>query len=394
MIGLKHALVETFFKSIIISFIIISIPIQSQETNQKVPAKNLNSKLSNDGVQELKIKFQNDQTIIPLTPKKPYEPPKEFSFKKENGSRFLTFYPGVQANLTDLTIQSDTGGNAVMKDDQRMDQNLTFLYDLKSPEWQIGENWGLFILNRNVNFRQTKQKITDVVATNSSSSEDSNSSKGSSPIKQYTNKDLGTETYGSYHMLLPAIYYGKKGNDHFRLGAGFGYSKVNIQGTADFNDGNGYFNNFLVFSSGRNLDEKIDNMGRYSLLNNGNIDADPYRVYLLSNLSSGNNLEALGLYTLLKGDVNPKSIDPLLALFYSQLTGNQLSPLELYALLTLGIGRVNSSSNYAKSYYVFWEIPIGVINWRLGIGGPFYNQNGYKISLTTIEMSFYTPIEF
>lgn len=84
----------------------------------------------------------------------------------------------------------------------------------------------------------------------------------------------------------------------------------------------------------------------------GNIDADPYRVFLLSNLSSGNNLEALGLYTLLKGDVNPKSIDPLLALFYSKLTGNQLSPLELYALLTLGIGRVNSSSNYAKSFIV------------------------------------------
>ncbi|WP_244932515.1 hypothetical protein [Leptospira yanagawae] len=195
-------------------------------------------------------------------------------------------------------------------------------------------------------------------------------------------------------MILPAIYYGKDGNDKFRLGLGLGFSKVNIKGTADFNDGYGNFNNFLVFSSGRNFDEKIDNMGKYSLLNNGNIDADPYRAYLLSNLSAGNNLESLGLYTLLKGDVNPKSIDPFLALFYSQLTQNNLSPLELYALLTLGIGRVNSSANQAKSFYVFWEIPIGAINWRLRLSGPFYSQNGYKISLTTVEMSFYTPIEF
>ncbi|WP_244245530.1 hypothetical protein [Leptospira kemamanensis] len=335
------------------------------------------------------------QEPVPYSPKQTTEPSQEFSLKKENGAKYITFYPGVQANLTDLSIVSNTGTRAVMRDDQRMDQNLNFLYDLKSPEWQIGENWGLFILNRNVNFRQSKQKITDITATNMSSSEgESGSSNRSSPIKQYKNQDLGTETFGSYHMFLPAIYYGQKGNDKFRIGLGLGYSKVNIQGTADFNDGNGFFNSFWVFSSGRNLDEKISNMGKYSLLNNGNIDADPYRAYLLANLSSGNNLESLGLYTLLQGDVNPKSINPFMALFYNQLTGNELSPLELYALLTLGIGRVNSSTNQAKSFYFFWEIPIGMINWRFGMGGPFYNQNGYRISFTTFEMSFYTPIEF
>lgn len=72
-------------------------------------------------------------------------------------------------------------------------------------------------------------------------------------------------------MILPAIYYGKEGNDKFRLGLGLGFSKAKIQETADFN--------------------------------NGNIDADPYRAYLLSNLSAGNNLESLGLYALIKGDV-------------------------------------------------------------------------------------------
>ncbi len=123
-------------------------------------------------------------------------------------------------------------------------------------------------------------------------------------------------------------------------------------------------NNIWIFyqltriqSSGRNLDEKIDNTGKYSLINNGNIDGDPYRAYLLSNLSFGNNLESLGAYTLIQGDINPKSINPLLALYYAQNVGNNLSPLELYALLTLGIGRVNSSTNHAKSFYLFWEIP-------------------------------------
>ncbi|WP_244247465.1 hypothetical protein [Leptospira montravelensis] len=378
----------------LVYFICIPFSLFAVEPTNELQKEESESKPAGQKIRDRRIQIQNDFVVEPSPQPPPPNPSKEFSLKNENGAKYVTFYPGVQANLSDLKIVSSTGGRAVMMDDQRMDQNLNFLYDLKSPEWQMGENWGLFILNRNVNFRQSKQKITDVVATNSSTSEDSGSSNKSSPIKQYTNKDLGTETFGSYHMLLPAIYYGQKGNDKFRIGLGLGYSKVNIQGTADFNDGNGYFNNFLVFSSGSNLDEKIDNMGKYSLINNGNIDADPYRAYLLSNLSSGNHLEALGLYTLLKGDVNPKSIDPFLALFYSQLTSNNLNPLELYALLTLGIGRVNSSSNQAKSFYLFWEIPIGAINWRLGIGGPFYTQNGYKISLTTIEMSFYTPIEF
>ena len=65
-------------------------------------------------------------------------------------------------------------------------------------------------------------------------------------------------------------------------------------------------NNIWIFyqltriqSSGRNLDEKIDNMSKYSLINNGNIDGDPYRAYLSSNLSFGNNLESFGAYTLI-----------------------------------------------------------------------------------------------
>ncbi|TGK50849.1 hypothetical protein EHQ16_05795 [Leptospira kanakyensis] len=379
----------------LIFFLSFSLSLFAEEPTNTKKVENPGSKLSNEETKGRRIQIQNDSIFEPPLQKQTPEPDKDFSLKKENGAKYFTFYPGVQANLTDLTIVSSTGSRAVMMDDQRMDQNLSFLYDLKSQEWQMGDSWGLFILNRNVNFRQSKQKITDITATNMSSSEgESGSSNRSSPIKQYKNQDLGTETYGSYHMLLPAIYYGKKGNDKFRIGLGLGYSKVNIQGTADFNDGNGYFANLMVFSGGRNLDERIDNIGRYSLLNNGNIDGDPYRAYLLSNLSYGNNLEALGAYTLIKGDVNPKTINPLLALYYAQTTGNNLSPLELYALLTLGIGRVNSSTNYAKSFYFFWEIPIGSINWRLGLGGPFYAQNGYKISFSTVEMSFYMPIEF
>lgn len=378
----------------LIYFFCISFSLFAEEPSNDKQKEGRETKPASQETKDRRTEIQNDLIIEPPSQPLPPNPPKEFSLKKDNGAKYFTFYPGVQANLSDLKIVSSTGGKAVMMDDQRMDQNLSFLYDLKSHEWQVGENWGLFILNRNVNFRQSKQKITDITETNMASEGESGSSNRSSPIKQYKNQDLGTETFGSYHMLLPAIYYGQKGNDKFRIGLGLGYSKVNIQGTADFNDGNGYFNNIMIFSGGRNLDEKIDNMGRYSLLNNGNIDGDPYRAYLLSNLSYGNNLEALGAYTLIKGDVNPKTINPLLALYYAQTTGNNLNPLELYALLTLGIGRVNSSTNYAKSFYFFWEIPIGAINWRLGLGGPFYTQNGYKISFTTVEMSFYMPIEF
>lgn len=301
-------------------------------------------------------------------------------FKDPAGARYFSINPGIQYISSALTITSPHGKASMAEDNNTMDTNSNFLYDLKSKEWQLGEYWGVFILNRNVNFRNTRQVIQLSPATENNDGRE--------------NVDLKTETFGSYSMVLPVMYLGKAGNESFRIGLGMGVGKVNVQGTADFNDGLGLFTNAAVFNSGRTLDNKIENLGRFSLLTSGNIDGDPYRAYLLSNLSFENNLENLGLYSLLKGDLSKGSIEPISYLIYSSAANGQLNALEIYALSSLGKGRINSKTNFAKSYYFFWEIPLGPVTWRLGFGGPFYTQNNFTIEIRGFEMSLYTPIEF
>ncbi|PJZ47392.1 hypothetical protein CH361_00430 [Leptospira brenneri] len=301
-------------------------------------------------------------------------------YNDPTGPRYFSINPGVQFLSSSLTITSPYGKASMAEERNSVDENTSFLYDLKSKEWQLGEYWGLFILNRNAKFRNSRQVIQLTPATESNDGRE--------------NVDLKTQTFGTYSMLLPVLYLGKEGNDRFRIGLGMGIGRVNVQGTADFNDGLGLFANSVAFNSGRTLDDRIDNLGRYSLLTSGNIDGDPYRAYLLSNLSAGNNLELLGAYSLLKGDLSTGSVEPLSYLIYAAATNGQLNALEIYALSSLGKGRINSKTNLAKSYYFFWELPIGPVTWRLGFGGPFYTQNQFTIEIRGFEMSLYTPVEF
>ncbi|MCW7480172.1 hypothetical protein [Leptospira kanakyensis] len=301
-------------------------------------------------------------------------------YNDPTGSRYFSINPGIQFLSSSLTITSPNGKASMAEERNSVDENTNFLYDLKSREWQLGEYWGVFILNRNAKFRNSRQVIQLTPATDSNSGRE--------------NVDLRTQTFGTYSMVLPVLYLGKAGNESFRIGLGMGVGKVNVQGTADFNDGLGLFANSVAFNSGRTLDDKIDNLGRFSLLTSCNIDGDPYRAYLLSNLSTGNNLELLGVYSLLKGDLSTGSIEPLSYLIYAAATNGQLSALEIYALSSLGKGRINSKTNFAKSYYFFWEIPLGPVTWRLGFGGPFYTQNNFTIEIKGFEMSLYTPVEF
>ncbi|PJZ79711.1 hypothetical protein [Leptospira meyeri] len=301
-------------------------------------------------------------------------------YNDPTGPRYFSINPGIQFLSSSLTITSPNGKASMAEERNSVDENTNFLYDLKSKEWQLGEYWGVFILNRNAKFRNSRQVIQLTPATESNSGRE--------------NVDLKTQTFGTYSMVLPVLYLGKAGNESFRIGLGMGVGKVNVQGTADFNDGLGLFANTVAFNSGRTLDDKIDNLGRFSLLTSGNIDGDPYRAYLLSNLSTGNNLELLGVYSLLKGDLSTGSIEPLSYLIYAGAANGQLSALEIYALSSLGKGRINSKTNLAKSYYFFWEIPLGPVTWRLGFGGPFYTQNNFTVEIRGFEMSLYTPIEF
>ncbi|EMJ88909.1 hypothetical protein LEP1GSC196_1617 [Leptospira meyeri serovar Semaranga str. Veldrot Semarang 173] len=301
-------------------------------------------------------------------------------FNDPTGARYFSINPGLQFISSAVDIVGPNGKAIMAEEINSLPRNTKLLYDLKTKDWQLGEYWGVFVLNRNVSFLNTRQIITVTPSAEHQEGRD--------------HVDLQTEVRGTYSMLLPVLYLGKGGNDNFRIGFGFGIGTVNMQGTADFNNGIGLFTNSVVFNSGNTLDNKIDNLGRFALLTTGNIDGDPYRAYLLSNLSSGNNLELLGVYSILNGNLSYGSIEPISFLMFTAASNGQLSPLEVYALASLSRGRVNSRTNYAKSYYFFYELPFGPVTWRLGFGGPFYTQNNYTIDISGFEMSLYTPIEF
>ncbi|MCZ8157992.1 MAG: hypothetical protein O9264_17860 [Leptospira sp.] len=320
---------------------------------------------------------------IDITPKEEKVSPAP-QVKKESGPRFFTIYPGLQITTNNLTITSPYGSKAIMTNDTSIGKNLRFFFDVKSPEWQFGESWGLFLFNKNGEFQMSSQvlKRSEFAAT------PEDSEKGSS----YT-ASIGTQTKGSYSMFLPVLYYGAKGNDRYRIGFGYGISRLQIKGTSDFNNGQSLQNNTLVyFSGGRTEEDRLTALGNYSLLSSGNIDGDPIRAYLLSQLSKGNNLETLGIYSISQGEVTPKSLDPISVFFFNSLTGGQYSPIELYAVSSLLKGRVNTSSQFARSYFVFWEVPFGVVNWRVGVTVIDYIQNNFDVQLRNFETALYIPI--
>lgn len=333
-----------------------SIPLLSQE----IPKENTNSQVPNN-------------STVPTYKRKIIS-----VFNDPAGARYFSIHPGIQYISSAVDIVGPNGKAVMAEENNSIVRNTKFNYDLKTKDWQLGEYWGFFVLNRNVSFLNTRQIITVTPTVENENGKE--------------NVDLQTEVKGTYSMLLPVLYLGKGGNDNFRIGLGFGVGSVNLQGTADFNDGIGLFTNAIVYNSGSTLDNKIDNLGRYSLLTTGNIDGDPYKAYLLSNLSTGNNLELLGAYSLLTGK-SSGSIEPISYLMFAAASNGQLNPLEIYALSTLSKGKVNSRTNYAKSYYFFYELPLGPVTWRIGFGGPFYTQNQYTIDISGFEMSLYTPIE-
>ncbi|MCW7468469.1 hypothetical protein [Leptospira kanakyensis] len=309
----------------------------------------------------------------------------KLTLKKPDGPKFLTIYPGLQITTNNITMKTPYGSTASMTNDTSIGRNLRFFFDLKSPEWQTGKYVGFFLFNRNGKFQLTSQVIKRNEFSAAQEGEEQNST--------YT-ASIGTEVSGSYSMVLPVMYFGEKGSDHFRIGLGYGISQVNIKGTSDFNNGQSLQNNTLIYLyGGSTLESRVDTIGRYSLLSTGNIDRDPYRAYLLSNLSTGKNLENLGLYSALQGEMTPKSFDPLVLYMFNSLTNGQLNPIELYALSTLLKGRVNTASKYAQTYYFFWEVPFGPINWRVGVGIIDYKQNHFDVQLRNFETALYVPID-
>ena len=70
-----------------------------------------------------------------------------FNLRKKNGPAYISLYPGLTYGFSEMLIKSRLG-KADMAADLGLAQNVDYLFDLKSIDFQISENFGFTILGR------------------------------------------------------------------------------------------------------------------------------------------------------------------------------------------------------------------------------------------------------
>ncbi|PKA15666.1 hypothetical protein [Leptospira haakeii] len=303
------------------------------------------------------------------------------SSAKRKMPKYFSIYPGF--NVEEITVDiSGKGNEAIMS--QVTSNKPSWLFDLKSKEFQISEWIGVHLLVHNSDFYLDKQVVQeDPYAASDPFSEDKKSSN------KRTSRDVGTRMNGNYSMAMPVIYVGRDNEDSWRFGLGFGPANVRLTGTADFFKSSDIF----TYTEGMYAN-RTDYLNQLSMMQfyNGNInfrEGDPVVSYLLANLSQGNNLELLGLYYASKGLLN---VDPFL-LFFGDRT--KYSDLELVTLNSLARSQVNVHATSVFSYMIFIETgKLGFVKFRLALGGPIFKQQGYTYEFRNLQFSAYMPIEF
>ncbi|EOQ87871.1 hypothetical protein LEP1GSC202_2020 [Leptospira yanagawae serovar Saopaulo str. Sao Paulo = ATCC 700523] len=215
--------------------------------------------------------------------------------------RYISINPGVTLESVSLSIQGRSRDALMVQDDPG---RVSWLLDVKSPEWQISKYFGINLLLHNSNFSLNRQSIPRILSR-SASVETSSSESGSSssdndsvaPKRNKVTEDVGTQIEGSYSMLVPIFYIGNP--DTFRLGFGMGPAQVRMRGNVDFKDA---ASNLLIAFSGPGRDNFLNNLTAFQFVSgNINPESDPTLSYLVANLSSGNNLELVGYYLASQG---------------------------------------------------------------------------------------------
>ncbi|TGL78156.1 hypothetical protein [Leptospira yasudae] len=372
-----------------LSFFLI-VPIYGQSKSFGLPSEPLfgprifaqSSTLPDDAVPV------NDPNVNPNPPIIDPNAPKPESKKK--GPKWFSINPGITLESVTVDI-TGKGNNATMT--QEGPGKATWMLDVKSRDFQFFEYVGVHLLLHNSSFFLDNQFMPKPVEapSGSSSSSSSGSSSNQSTSGDRTKQDVNTRIEGVYSMAIPILYFGKEGSDSFRFGLGAGPANVRMTGSVDFQD--------PALSLGYLL---LDSTNRTTFLNTisalqfitGNISpasGDPLVSYLLSNLSTGKNLEMLGYYYASKGLLKP---DPLALYAYFAHPGTY-TPLEALTLGSLARSQVNFSKQQVFSFMFYFETPkIGYFKFRLAFGGPLFKDNGYTYEFRTFHLALFTPIEF
>ncbi|MBL0956614.1 MAG: hypothetical protein IBJ01_17800 [Leptospira sp.] len=303
--------------------------------------------------------------------------------------RFVSINPGVTLESVSLSIQGRNRDALMVQDDPG---RVSWLFDVKSPEYQISKYFGVNLLLHNSNFYLNRQSIPKIfsksASVESSSSESNSSSSDGDSISSKSNKvteDVGTNVEGSYSMLVPIFYIGNP--DTFRLGFGMGPAHVRLRGNVDFKD---TASNLLIAFSGPGRNSFLNNLGAYQFVSgNLNPNSDPTLTYLVANLSTGNNLELVGYYLGSQGLLRPDTT--ALAAYFSGRF-NAVESLAISSLMRNQV-RVNAVAKFAFMMYLESPPFLG-LRARVSFGGPIVKENGYSYELRTFHLALYMPIEF
>lgn len=318
--------------------------------------------------------------------KEPLPKKKEDPFEDSNSKlKYFSINPGLTLESVTVDI-SGRGNNATMT--QKGPGEFTWMLDVKSRDFQISDYVGIHLLIHNSNFYLNNQFVPQPAEVSSAEEE---SSSGGSVTGNRTKQDVNTRMQGFYSMTMPILYFGEEGSDSYRFGLGFGPSNVRLNGQVDFQNPN--ITSTYLFSDISNRENFLNNVSAIQFLT-GNISptsGDPTVSYLIGNLSSGNNLEALGLYFAANQLLKP---DPLAFYFLSSSPG-LYTPLEALTLASLSRSQVNIAKRNAFAFLFYFETPkFGPLKFRLSFGGPIFKENGYTYEFRTFHLALFAPIEF
>ncbi|PJZ71423.1 hypothetical protein CH373_02680 [Leptospira perolatii] len=353
----------------------------SQIENPEIPSSPLRGGDKEEGNSST-VESKPGSMISPITPP-PTHAPKYFSLN-----------PGVTLESVTVDI-SGRGNNATMT--QAGPGKSTWMLDIKSKDFQIGEWYGIHLLLHNSSFDLNNQfvpKPPSGPSTSDSGGSSSGSTSNTSPTGSgdRVKADLNTRMEGVYSMAIPIFYLGKSNSDSFRFGLGVGPSQVRLNGNVDFS--NPLVNLAIGLGDSSNRTLFLNNISaiQFGLGNVNPSTGDPVVTYLLANLSTGNNLELLGLYLASKGLLHP---DPF-ALGVLAMNPGLYTPLEALTIGSLARTQVSFSASTFTSFLFFFETPriFDIVRFRLAFGGPIFHQNGYTYEFRTFHLALYVPVEF
>lgn len=302
--------------------------------------------------------------------------------------RYISINPGVTLENVTLSIQGRNRDAMMVQDGVG---KVSWLLDVKSPEYQISKYFGVNLLLHTSNFYLNRQSIPKIFSNSPSVRASSDESSGGSDNERSGSKrnrveeDVYTNVEGRYSMLVPILYIGNP--DTFRFGFGFGPAHVKLKGNADFKDS---ASNVLLITSGPNRNDFLNNLSAYQFASgNINPNIDPALSYLVANLSTGNNLELTAYYLASQGLLRP---DLAAITIFQSGRYNAAEALAISSLMRNQV-RVDSIARFAFIFYLE-SPPIYGIRGRLSFGGPIVKENGYTYELRTFHFAFYKPIEF